>query len=821
MMRLWRTGLGAVLVASLLVALVPASAASGRLGVAASGALASPPPPLAQRPAGLLFSALDAAAAGLTRSRKTEEHGEALAAKEGDPEAPAGKGDAHEAGEEGEKKETIAQFLDEALHEEFKKEAAQKEEVGKQFNETVASDEGTQETVVIISSSKKKANATAIAAAAEAAAEAEDEKEKERDKAFPKTAGTAGGGAGSSAHDDSSHPTYIAGGTGSLGGGVALAGGGGNTRSSGDGGGGGDAASEADAEKAAVAAEKAAVKEERKKELEEKLEAAAEADVDRIIDSKDNEYVLSKPSDESMGMNLDPQFVKDLTVLIAASAAGGLIMGSLGQPAINGYFIAGSVVGPGGLSLIKEIVQVQSVAQLGVQLLLFTLGLEFSITKLRAVRNVALLGGLLQTALFAVLAGLGAKLIGTSAAQGAFVGALVAMSSTSIVVKVLADYRAQHTQQGQITIGTLILQDCLVGLLFAFMPVLATAAGEGGFDLSLLLTVMARVAGKLAVLAVGALVVARTVLPPTWRVLARRFGTDSFQLASIAFCLLCALASARQGLSAELGAFVAGVMLSATEQQEAILHHLEPVTQFFLALFISSTGLVLSPTFLVHHLPLLAAGASVVILSKTVLIAAVVSAFHYPAATALAVGLNLSQIGEFVFVLLSMANQQALLADNVYLLLMGITALTLLVTPFLLQLSNRFVPKPRGGYPNGGGGDLELAGPQALPGGSPSAQPRDGATQQQRQRAAGRLAAGPLRGPLVAMPLLLPAAAEEPWRYNAKSSPPDRPRGGGGGGAAPAGEEGSGGGGLGGLTSVVRRAGSGGSTGVLAGLQDR
>ena len=101
------------------------------------------------------------------------------------------------------------------------------------------------------------------------------------------------------------------------------------------------------------------------------------------------------------------------------------------------------------------------------------------------------------------------------------------------------------------------------------------------------------------------------------------------------------------------------------------------------------------------------------------------------------------------------------------------------------------------------------------------AQPRDGATQQQRQRAAGRLAAGPLRGPLVAMPLLLPAAAEEPWRYNAKSSPPDRPRGGGGGGAAPAGEEGSGGGGLGGLTSVVRRAGSGGSTGVLAGLQDR
>jgi Kef-type K+ transport system membrane component KefB len=206
--------------------------------------------------------------------------------------------------------------------------------------------------------------------------------------------------------------------------------------------------------------------------------------------------------------------------------------------------------------------------------------------------------------------------------QGAFVGALVAMSSTSIVLKVLTERRTLNTQPGQITIGTLILQaraglqlgglaygacacfcmsndfnyrtlpgcalmhssahqftlpalqDCLVGLLFAFMPVLATASGGTGFDIALLLSVMGRVVVKLAVLAAAALLVARTVLPPTMRFLARRFGADSFQLASIAFCLLCALGTARQGLSAELGAFVAGVMLSATEQQEAVLHHL-------------------------------------------------------------------------------------------------------------------------------------------------------------------------------------------------------------------------------------------------------
>lgn len=562
---------------------------------------------------------------------------------------------------EGEDKPTIAQRLDGALKEEFKEEEKKKEEVGQHFNETVESNEGTQETVVIISSSKKKSNVT------------EDSE------------GSSSSSSSSSHSSDPTAPRHVAGGTGSLGEGAAL---------SADRGGSGAEGELTEAE-------------ERKKDLEEQIEAAAETDVDRIIDSKDNEYVLSKPSDDSMGMNLDPQFVKDLTVLIAASAGAGLVMASLGQPAINGYFIAGSLVGPGGLKLIKEIVQVQSVAQLGVQLLLFTLGLEFSLTKLRAVRNVALLGGLLQTAMFAMLAGLGAKLIGTSPAQGAFVGAMVAMSSTSIVVKVLNETRTQNTQQGQITIGTLILQDCLVGLLFAFIPVLVSAGGGGGFNFSLLVSVMARVVGKLAILATVALMFARTILPPATRWLARRFGADSFQLATIAFCLLCALATARQGISAELGAFVAGIMLSATEQQETILHHLEPVTQFFLALFISSTGMVLSPVFLIDHLLVLAAGALVIIVSKTVLIAAVVSAFKYPADTALAVGMNLSQIGEFVFVLLSVANQQALVAENVYMLLMGITALSLLLTPFLLQLSNKLVMRSRSGL---SASDLEMAG---------------------------------------------------------------------------------------------------------------
>ena len=143
---------------------------------------------------------------------------------------------------------------------------------------------------------------------------------------------------------------------------------------------------------------------------------ATEADVDRIIDSQDNEYVLSRPKDAGAGLMLDPQLVRDLTVVMAAATAGGAALESAGQPQISGYFLAGSAVGPGGLRLVKEIVQVESLAQLGVQLLLFTLGLESSGAKLRAVRGVALGGGAIQLAVFTGLGGVGARALGGSVA---------------------------------------------------------------------------------------------------------------------------------------------------------------------------------------------------------------------------------------------------------------------------------------------------------------------------------------------------------------------------------------------------------------------
>jgi Kef-type K+ transport system membrane component KefB len=533
-------------------------------------------------------------------------------------------------------------MLDEALKEEFSHEEEKKASVGKQYNETVSANEGTTETVIIISQKKEKERA------ANRTAEAEN------------ASSDNGGGSG---HTTSSgiHPFS------------------GNKN-------------DKDEEMPKDYDIDTDYDEDSKSSLNQ------ETDVDRIIDSKDNEYVLSKPNEEgSMGLTLDPQLIRDLGVLIGVCAVGGLAMEAVRQPTINGYFLAGSAVGPGGLKWIKEIVQVQSVAQLGVVLLLFIMGLELNLSKLRAVRDVAILGGSLQIILMSTLGGVAAAVIGVGTYQGAFVGAMLAMSSTSVVVKCLQDSRASNTPHAQITIGTLVLQDCVVGLLFAFMPVLASAgSASGGVSLRELAAVAGRVMAMLAVTLAVAALAAATFLPMLTRQISK-FSKETFLITILGFCLAASMATTRVGVSAELGAFLAGVLLSVTDQQEAIVAAVEPVGHLFLALFIASTGLTIAPAFIAEHLLVLAAVVAVVVTAKSLLIAGVVLAFRFPLDTALAVGINLAQIGEFGFVLLSMANQHGIIASQVYLLLMGTTALSLLLTPFMIQISVRLPKSNRGG----------------------------------------------------------------------------------------------------------------------------
>lgn len=402
-----------------------------------------------------------------------------------------------------------------------------------------------------------------------------------------------------------------------------------------------------------------------------------------LIDKKDNVFVMSNKKSKYPILQVDFRLISDLVLLIVSAAVGGIIFSCLGQPVIVGYLLAGSIVGPGGLKWISELVQVETVAQFGVVFLLFALGLEFSMTKLRAVGPVAVLGGMLQIVIFMFLCGITAMVCGGKLSEGVFVGSFLSMSSTAVVVKFLAERNYSNALHGQVTIGTLIFQDCAVGLLFALLPVLGGSSGllKGIFSMGRLLMV-------LSLYLTTASILTWSFIPRFLKLMIQLSSqtNELYQLALVAFCLLSAWCSDKLGLSLELGSFVAGVMISTTDFAQHTLDQVEPIRNLFAALFLSSIGMLIHVHFLWNHVDILLASVILVVVFKTAVAALVIKAFGYSIRTSFLVGLSLAQIGEFAFVLLSRASNLHLVEGKMYLLLLGTTALSLVTTPILFKL---------------------------------------------------------------------------------------------------------------------------------------
>ncbi|XVF50715.1 hypothetical protein PTKIN_Ptkin04bG0124700 [Pterospermum kingtungense] len=402
-----------------------------------------------------------------------------------------------------------------------------------------------------------------------------------------------------------------------------------------------------------------------------------------LIDKKDNVFVMSNKKSKYPILQVDLRLISDLVVVIVSAAIGGIIFSCLGQPVIVGYLLAGSLIGPGGLKFISEMVQVETVAQFGVVFLLFALGLEFSLAKLKVVGPVAVFGGLLQIVIFMFLSGIIAVLCGAKLSEGVFVGSFLSMSSTAIVVKFLVERNSTSSLHGQVTIGTLIFQDCAVGLLFALLPVLGGSSGllHGMISMGKLILV-------LSIYLTVACVLSWSFVPRFLKLMIQISSqtNELYQLAAVAFCLLSAWCSDKLGLSLELGSFVAGVMISTTDFAQHTLDQVEPIRNLFAALFLSGIGMLIHVHFLWNHVDILLAAVILVIVVKTAVAAVVSKAFGYSFRTSFHVGVLLAQIGEFAFVLLSRASNLHLVEPKMYLLLLGTTALSLVTTPLLFKL---------------------------------------------------------------------------------------------------------------------------------------
>ncbi len=339
-----------------------------------------------------------------------------------------------------------------------------------------------------------------------------------------------------------------------------------------------------------------------------------------------------------------PPFFLQVTVLLIAGAAIAFVCFRVGLVPIIGFLLAGALIGPHALGLVTDQELIDAAAEVGVILLLFTIGIEFSLDKLAAIKRLIFGGGGLQVALSTgVTVGI-LLLLGVGILPAIFTGFLVALSSTAIVLKLLAEKGQMDEPVGKISLGLLIFQDLAIIVMVLLVPTLA-GTGEGG-ALGLLIAL-----GKAALLIVVVLLIARKLMPPLLEAVARTCSPELFLLTVVAICFGTAMLTSLAGVSLSLGAFLAGLIVSESRYSEHAMGEILPLQILFSATFFVSVGMLLDVGFIVQNLGLVLAVVGVVLVVKVLTTAVSVRALGYPLGIAGASALTLGQVGEFSFVL--------------------------------------------------------------------------------------------------------------------------------------------------------------------------
>jgi CPA2 family monovalent cation:H+ antiporter-2 len=372
--------------------------------------------------------------------------------------------------------------------------------------------------------------------------------------------------------------------------------------------------------------------------------------------------------------------LEHILLVVGVGVVVAVLLGRLRLPTLAGLLVAGALVGPSGLALVPDAHEIQILAEVGVVLLLFTVGLEFSLTRLRPVARQIALGGTLQVGL-TVIAVVGANAAwGGTVARGVLLGFLFALSSTAIVLRGLGDRGEMDAPHGRLVVGVLVFQDLLVVPVMLLVPALAGKAGGAGLAIAVAL-------GKTAIVVVAVVAASRVAIPRVMAWVDRPKSRELFTLAVLALCLGTAYLTARASLSLALGAFLAGVALADTEYGPRALGEVLPLRDFFSSLFFLSMGMLFDVRVLVEapHLVLLLVGGLVI--AKGFLATLAALAMRFPARVAWLGGVALAQFGEFGFVLALAGQEAGVLDPGTTRLMFAAGALSMFVTPILMRVA--------------------------------------------------------------------------------------------------------------------------------------
>jgi len=376
---------------------------------------------------------------------------------------------------------------------------------------------------------------------------------------------------------------------------------------------------------------------------------------------------------------MEAGFFRDLAYVFGAAVVGGGVARALRQPLILGYVLGGFLIGPftPGPTL-SEVQKFEVLAEVGVVLLMYSIGLEFSFHELLQVKWVAIFGGPLGI-LLSVAMGIGAGgLMGWSMTQGIAVGAIVSVASTMVLSRLLAERGELRSPHGHVMIGITLVEDLAVVVLTVLLPALSNLTGS--HFLSLLIAF-----GKALLILVPVMFVAAKLVPPLMKRVEGTGNDELYVLVVLALGFATAAVTQAVGLSLALGAFLAGLVVSESRTTHKMLDKLSPLRDAFVALFFVTIGALVDPRILISKPGLWGAIVLMTVLGKFAIWTLVVWLFRYPPRTAIMVGLGLTQIGEFSYVLVRVARDAHLVTEDIYHATLAASVITILLNGLLMK----------------------------------------------------------------------------------------------------------------------------------------
>lgn len=377
---------------------------------------------------------------------------------------------------------------------------------------------------------------------------------------------------------------------------------------------------------------------------------------------------------------MEVAILRDIVVVFALSVFVNLVFTRLKIPTVVGYLMTGIIAGPHLLALVKVEHNIELLAEIGVILLLFTIGLEFSLKHLLKIRRIVFFGGFLQVTITAGLFYIMARLFHTDWKGGVFIGFLVALSSSALVLKLLQERSELTSNFGRTVLGILIFQDLLLVPLILFANLLVNPSADIESELSILLLKTVFVIG---------LVYAgnRWLLPKLLHFIALARNQELFNMSILLICFAIALLTFKLGMSLAFGAFLAGLMISESEYSHNAFGNLIPFKDTFTSFFFVSIGMLLNLEFVSENIMLVTGTVLAVILLKSIIASFTGFVLGHTFRGIVIIGLSLSQVGEFSFILAKTGFNNGIISSFNYQLFLVVTIITMALTPFSMKLS--------------------------------------------------------------------------------------------------------------------------------------